>query len=535
MANYQYGDSSVDVIPGTDVMRDADDAHLKHWKGSDTRGKLRPINRILYLQSLAPDIIIATQFLYTFVTVESALSLAPMFPMLKKEWDLNQTQLSLLTGACVLALGYANFLIVPFSNIFGRRLAGLSLGVLVILTELWEALATSHHSFLAARVVNGLTTATAESLMVQVIADIFFLHERGLWTGIYFTGYFFGLFLGPVIAGTIAERHGWRSFFWLSLALSVFNLITIFFLFPETNYQRSPASTGGQVKAADEPTQVVNEKTGDESVQAQNDNESRISSQYGRGRPSMKQFMPWRKPDPRWKSFLIRDILSPFRVFFYPIIFWAALNLAGPANLLLFWNLTESSFLSEPPYNFSSSGVAYSNFAFFIGGTIGLVTAGPFSDWIADRATRKNNGVREAEMRLPALIPFFITTVIGVVVGGIGYERQWAWPIILVFGYGLTGLSVTTVPTISIAYAVDCYKPISGEIMVVATVVKNTCGFSMSYWVEPLAERKGLIAPAMVEFALTVGPLVLALPLYFYGKRLRGMTRHSKVHQWSEI
>lgn len=133
----------------------------------------------------SPDIIIGVQFLYTFVTVESALSLAPMFPFLAEEWHLNLTQLSLLTGACVLALGYANFIIVPFSNIFGRRLASISLGILVILTEVWEALATSHQSFLTARVVNGLTTATAESLMVQVIADIFFLHERGLWTGIY--------------------------------------------------------------------------------------------------------------------------------------------------------------------------------------------------------------------------------------------------------------------------------------------------------------------------------------------------------------
>lgn len=108
-----------------------------------------------------------------------------MFPLLGEEWHLNQTQLSLLTGACVLALGYANFIIVPLSNIFGRRLASLLLGVLVILTEIWEALATSHQSFLASRVCNGLTTATAESLMVQVIADMFFLHERGVWMGIY--------------------------------------------------------------------------------------------------------------------------------------------------------------------------------------------------------------------------------------------------------------------------------------------------------------------------------------------------------------
>lgn len=278
------------------------------------------------------------------------------------------------------------------------------------------------------------------------------------------------------------------------------------------------------------------EKKGvDKTTQASNGIEPGVSSKYGKGRPSKSQFTLFQKPDPRWKGFLVRDVLSPFRVFFYPIIFWAGLNVAGPANLLLFWNLTESAVLAAPPYNFSASAVGYSNFAFLVGGTIGLLTAGPFSDWVANRATRRNNGIREAEMRLPALIPFFVTTVIGIVVGGLGYQRQWSWPIILVFGYGLTGLSVTTIPTIAIAYAVDCYKPISGEIMVVATVLKNTCGFGMSYWVAPLATREGYISPAMVEFALTIGPVLLAVPLYFFGKRLRVMTRNSSVHQWSEI
>jgi hypothetical protein len=67
--------------------------------------------------------------------------------------------------------------------------------------------------------------------------------------------------------------------------------------------------------------------------------------------------------------------------------------------------------------------VGYSNFLFVVGGLIGLATAGPFSDWIAVRATERNDGIREAEMRLPALIPYFMFTVLGIVIGGIGYDR----------------------------------------------------------------------------------------------------------------
>lgn len=95
------------------------------------------------------------------------------------------------------------------------------------------------------------------------------------------------------------------------------------------------------------------------------------------------------------------------------------------------------------------------------------------------KATAQNRGVREAEMRLPAPIPYFVATVIGIIIGGAGYARVLGWPVILVIGYGFSGLCVTAVPTVAVAYTVECYKPVSGEIMVVATVIKNTCGFVM--------------------------------------------------------
>ena len=164
----------------------------------------------------------------------------------------------------------------------------------------------------------------------------------------------------------------------------------------------------------------------------------------------------WQRPDPRWKTIIVRDVFAPFRVFFFPIIFWTACMVAGPANLLLFWNLTESSVLGAPPYSFQPGALGNTNWAFVVGGVVGLVTAGPLSDFVAKVLTIRNGGVREAEMRLPALLPFAMLSILGIVVGGMGYEKLWSWPIILVFGFGITGLCVTSVPTIAVAYAVDC-------------------------------------------------------------------------------
>lgn len=111
--------------------------------------------------------------------------MGPMFPLFAAEFNLEGTELNLLTGACVLALAFSNFIIVPCSNIFGRRFASLLFCLIGIASCIWQALAASYGSLLAARVVNGVATATSETLMIQVIIDMFALHERGLWVGIY--------------------------------------------------------------------------------------------------------------------------------------------------------------------------------------------------------------------------------------------------------------------------------------------------------------------------------------------------------------
>lgn len=55
-----------------------------------------------------------SQLLYVWVLVCSALSLAPLFPLLGQEFHLSQQQLSLLTGTNVLTLGFAVSISFPY-------------------------------------------------------------------------------------------------------------------------------------------------------------------------------------------------------------------------------------------------------------------------------------------------------------------------------------------------------------------------------------------------------------------------------------
>lgn len=343
--------------------------------------------------------------------------------------------------------------------------------------------------------------------------------------GLYFTFYFSGAFLGPIMSGNIAAAHGWRSFFWLTVALAAFSTALLIFCFPETKWRRNTANHAGikEVKTGAEGPGTVEFETSSQDAIG--------GAAVGQGRPSKAQYGVFQKIDPNWAKYLVRDITTPIIVFFNPIVFWAALMLMGPADLLLMFNLTESPLFASPAYGWNPGQVGYSNFAFFVGGIVGVLTAGPFSDWLARRSTIGNNGIREAEMRLPALIPFVIFFIISHIVGAVGYTRLWPWPAIVVCGYGFSGLAVTSIPAIAIAYAVDCYKPIAGEIMVVATVMKNLLGFALSYWVFNVAAKDGFVAVFMTQFAVDMLPIVMTIPLFLFGKKLRRWTRNSQIHR----
>ena len=66
----------------------------------------------------------------------------------------------------------------------------------------------------------------------------------------------------------------------------------------------------------------------------------------------------------------------------------------------------------------------------------------------------------------------------------------------------MCGLHVVAIPTIVITYAIDCYKPVTGEIMVIMTVCKNTFGFGMTYYINDWATADGFIPPVMLLMAM---------------------------------
>lgn len=228
----------------------------------------------------------------------------------------------------------------------------------------------------------------------------------------------------------MAEHIGWRSFFWLNVGILGLVLLLQIFLFPETKWHRVHPDEVAQEQQAPTPTTIESapekpvEITQQENVNMENGSER--DPYLHKGSPSKKQFKLWQLNGNNIKTVLI-SFWTSWRLLSFPIVELAAFIVSWSASIFLTLNLTQSQAFAQPPYNFNSQTIGFFNFAILIGSFIGLATNGPFSDWVSMKATRKNRGIREPEMRLPAMIPYVIISIIGNFIVAFGYEYKWDW------------------------------------------------------------------------------------------------------------
>jgi hypothetical protein len=270
----------------------------------------------------------------------------------------------------------------------------------------------------------------------------------------------------------MASSVGWRNFWWLNTALLGFTAICCIFLFPETRFNRDFALTATPISLS--PTLQSRAEVIDQSpvyndsgtVATEHIDSSKgatVSAEHsgiadnckniihvhkhqdpwlGRGRPSKSQ---WKIAQP-YEGNIFLEFVLPWKLCLFPIVEFSAFVVSWSASSFLTLNLTQSQAFAAPPYSFSSTKIGFFNFAIFIGALIGLVTAGPLSDTVAARLTKRNRGIREPEMRLLAMIPYVIIMIIGNVVVAIGYERAWDWKVC--FGFACLPQSPVLTPCI---------------------------------------------------------------------------------------
>ena len=240
----------------------------------------------------------------------------------------------------------------------------------------------------------------------------------------------------------MAETVGMASFWYLNVAMHAFIFICILFLFPETKWHRMHPDEM-RAKGLLPSQQVSDEKIN--STNTENKDLEKITTLggmaglthtataardpwLGKGTPSKQQFKLW-QVNPHPVKAIFYDLWIPWKLFAFPIVEFASFVVSWSASSFLTLNLTQAQVFAAPPYGFSSDAIGFMNFAILIGMFIGLATAGPLSDWISMRATRKNRGIREPEMRLPTMIPYVLIMMLGNFIVAFGYQNMWDWKV----------------------------------------------------------------------------------------------------------
>jgi len=145
-----------------------------------------------------------------------------VFPMLKGEWALTDSQLGLLSGIVALMVGLLTFPLSLLADRFGRVRSLALMACLWSLATLGCALAESYEQMFMARFFVGVGEAAYGSVGIAVVVSVFPRSMRATLSGAFISGGMFGSVLGMAAGGFLAEWLGWR---WAFAGMAIFGLV----------------------------------------------------------------------------------------------------------------------------------------------------------------------------------------------------------------------------------------------------------------------------------------------------------------------
>lgn len=245
----------------------------------------------------------------------------------------------------------------------------------------------------------------------------------------------------------ITINHPWRFIYYVAIALIGGTLILAFFTFPETAYTRS-------IEINTQDVLTLGEKR---ELSGVGQNEATLNPAKKTYWQTLKVFSGTYTEEGFGRLFI-----RPFALILLPPVLWSSLVQSVTIGFIVAVTSNVASAYSTA-YNMEPYKTGLCFIAAIIGALIGIFCGGGLGDKIADFFTKRNNGVREPEMRLPAMMFSLISTPLSLILYGVGiqYQLHWICPTI---GLALLNFSVVQGTNVALVYTIDAYRPIAGEV-----------------------------------------------------------------------
>ncbi|KAK0105504.1 hypothetical protein ONS96_004889 [Cadophora gregata f. sp. sojae] len=456
--------------------------------------------------------------LYSFLGNSALLGPSVYIGIYSEEFKITPAVASGLVSYPNLAFGFGSLVLVPAYLKFGRRPVMLFSLICFIAGLIGASQSTTFTGLMICRVLHAFGSGVCEALPVQLVNDIFFLHERGKRIGYYTVCLCLGA-TGPLYAGyMLAGGYSWRLFFYVEIAFAGALFILAFIFVEETMYKRVvPTLLSSSLNDSRE-----NHSKEEKVVHAES-----AASYVPPRKPFLATLKPWSGIDREAEFFL--TMLRPFTLFFVPAVFWVITSYGIYIGLgALAFNFTFPLKIVAPPYNWSATNsglIAVAN-------AVGFFLAVPFtftSDRLAAHLTRKNGGIREAEMRLGVLWPAVFIAPAGLILYGFTAERDLHWMGYFA-GVAMVNWSAYFFFSFTLAYAVDSYTANTSEMLVAMNLGKQAISFGMGlYLLDWILERGYAVVISGIFVAVLAANNLALFVFVFAGKKIRIVTANSFV------
>jgi len=172
-------------------------------------------------------VVFALMFCLMLSDYMSRQAINALFPLLKEQWQLSDTQLGSISSIVPLTVGV---LTLPLSIIADRwgRVKSIALMVAVwSVATLGCAIASNYHEMVVARLFVGVGEAAYGSVGFAMLLSIFPKHMRSTVSGGFTSAAAFGSVLGVSLSGLISTHLGWRWSMGM-MAITGFVLVMIY-------------------------------------------------------------------------------------------------------------------------------------------------------------------------------------------------------------------------------------------------------------------------------------------------------------------
>ncbi|CAK7221955.1 hypothetical protein SCUCBS95973_004675 [Sporothrix curviconia] len=473
---------------------------------------------------------------YSFLGNASLTGISVYINLYVELFAVSPTDASNLINYPNLCFGFSSLVWVPLYLKIGRRPVMLGTLVLFLAGLVAASQATTFRGLMAARCVHAFGAGVCEALPVQLVNDIFFIHERGQRIG-YYTVCLCLASAAPLVAGyMLSGGHAWTLYFYVCFAFGAAVFVLAFFIVEETSYDRTAALTLEAEPPVSSPAPSshngIDTMATATAATAPEKNRATTADLLLSATNSMPP------PPPPRKTYLqtlavtgridhsvsvVGTVLRSFSYFLVPQALWVITTYGANIGLGAFAvGFTFPILIMSPPYKWSVTSAGLQAIA----PTVAFLAAVPFtslSDRLAAYLTRRNGGVREAEMRLGVLLVPMLIGPTGLLLYGLAADRQLAWPAFFV-GSGLMSWSGYFYFAFTIAYAVDAHFANASEMLIAINVGKQAVSFGFGnavlQWVVSVPHGYAVVVGGIFVGVLAANNLVV-LVFLVWGKAIR--------------